>query len=149
MNEISKVVAHLLDGSMVKGTTRDFFPDRAMFHVQPMDGTAARDVYVRDLKALFFVRDLQGTNGRRRLNGFRPDLDLRAQGTRIAVHFLDGELLCGYTLSYAPGRDSFFMLPVDGGSNNLRVYVAAKATLEVRVGDAAESLVIELGRKAA
>ncbi len=149
MNEINKVVAHMLDGSMVKGTTQDFFPNRAMFHVQPIDGTPAHHIYVRDLKALFFVRDFDGINGRKRLNGFGSDADSRAQGKRIAVHFKDGELLCGYTLSYSPDRDSFFMLPVDGGSNNLRVYIASQATVEVRVGDAAESLAKRLGRPAA
>ncbi len=58
----------------------------------------------------------------------------------MAVRFKDGELLCGYTLTYMPGREGFFVFPSDAQSNNLRVYVLAAATATIKTGPAAEAL---------
>ena len=33
MSDINRVVAHFLDGRLVKGTTQDFFPNRTSFHM--------------------------------------------------------------------------------------------------------------------
>jgi hypothetical protein len=65
---------------------------------------------------------------------------VNAQGKKVAVLFKDGELLCGYTLTYVPGRDGFFMFPADGDTNNLRVYVVNASTAEVKTGPEAEAL---------
>jgi hypothetical protein len=56
------------------------------------------------------------------------------------VRFKDGELLCGYSLSYSPDRDGFFMFPADPGSNNIRIYVITGSTVEVKAGPAAEAM---------
>jgi hypothetical protein len=146
MAEISKVVAHMLDGTTIKGTTQDFYPTRPLFHVVPIDGTPANEVRVRDMKALFFVRDLAGVNGYKRMQGFERAGESSAQGHKIAVHFKDGELLCGFSLSFSPQRDSFFLLPVDSNGNNLRVYVATHSALEIAIGPVAEVLVTRLKR---
>jgi hypothetical protein len=58
----------------------------------------------------------------------------------VAVRFKDGELLCGYTLTYSPAREGFFVFPSDAQSNNLRVYVLTEATATIQVGPAAEAL---------
>jgi len=150
MAEINKVVAHLLDGRRIKGTTQDFFPNRATFHIQPTDGKPATEVLVSEMKALFFVRDLAGNRQYKAVRGFSRGTVPEAQGKKIAVHFKDGELLCGYTLSYSPERETFFMLPADGGSNNLRVCIVTGSAGEIRVGPAAETLAGKVGgRKAA
>ena len=55
-----KVVVRYADGRIIKGHTQDFLPINPSFHVHPFDpGTsmAAVDILVRDLKAVFFVRD--------------------------------------------------------------------------------------------
>src|SRR5689334_7598845 len=102
MVETNKVVAHLLDGKLVKGTTQDFLPNRAVFHVQHELDRPPTQVFIRDLKALFFVRDLDGNKDRRDVRGFPYAPAAHAQGKKIAVRFKDGELLCGYTMSYSP-----------------------------------------------
>jgi hypothetical protein len=140
MSEINRVVAHFLDGRLVKGTTQDFFPNRASFHMQPVDGTPTVDVRCKTLKALFFVKDYAGNAQRRDLRGFLAAPGETSQGKKLAVRFKDGELLCGYSLSYLPDREGFFMFPSDGGSNNLRIYVLAAATVEVKAGPAADVL---------
>ena len=140
MAELNRVVAHFTDGRLLKGTTQDFFPNRPSFHLQPADGSRTAEVRCKTLKALFFVRDFVGNAHRRDLRGFVTGPGETNQGKKIAVRFKDGELLCGYSLSYLPDREGFFMFPSDSASNNLRIYVIAAATLEVKAGPAADAL---------
>lgn len=140
MAEVNRVVAHFLDGRLLKGTTQDFFPNRASFHLQPADGSPTAEVRCKTLKALFFVKEYAGDAKRRDLRGFLAAPGETAQGRKMAVRFKDGELLCGYSLSYLPDREGFFMFPADSGSNNLRIYVLATATVEVKAGPAADVL---------
>ena len=140
MAELNRVVAHYTDGKLLKGTTQDFFPNRPRFHLQPADGSAPVEVRGRMLKALFFVREFAGNPTRRDLRGFINSPGETSQGKKIAVRFKDGELLCGYSLSYMPDREGFFMFPSDPGSNNLRIYVIAAATVEVKSGPGADVL---------
>lgn len=140
MAELTRVVAHFSDGKLLKGTTQDFFPNRASFHLQPADGGPAVEVRCRQLKALFFVKDYAGNRARRDLRGFIAAPGETNHGKKIAVRFKDGELLCGYSLSYMPDREGFFMFPADSGSNNLRVYVVTASTVEVKAGPAADVL---------
>lgn len=139
MSEINKVVAHYLNGQIVKGTTPDFFVNRPMFHLTPASGPVI-EIRCRDLKALFFVRDLVGNDQRQDLRGFTSGPMETLQGKKVAVRFKDGELLCGYSLTYTPARDGFFVTPSDPGSNNLRIFVVAAATAEVKTGPAADEL---------
>src|SRR5207245_11689539 len=44
----------------LKGTAQDFIPNRPTFHVLPSDGSPAVPVRHLELKAVFFVRDLEG-----------------------------------------------------------------------------------------
>ena len=140
MADHNKVVAHLIGGKLLKGTTQDFFPNRPLFHVLPLDGSASVEVRCRQVKAVFFVKEFAGNETRRDLRGFLESPAETSQGKKLAVRFKDGELLCGYSLSYSPDRDGFFMFPADAGSNNLRIYVVTSSTIEVKAGPAAEVL---------
>jgi hypothetical protein len=140
MAELNRVVAHFLDGRLLKGTTQDFFPNRASFHLQPVEGGPTTEIRCKTLKALFFVKQYTGDAKRRDLRGFIAASNETAQGKKLAVRFKDGELLCGYSLSYLPDREGFFMFPADSGSNNLRIYVLASSTVEVKAGPAADVL---------
>lgn len=140
MGEINKVVVHYMNGQILKGTTQDFFPNRPLFHLQPLDGGEAPEVRIKDLKAVFFVKDYQGNRSRRDHRGFVAAPAETSQGKKIAVQFKDGELLCGYSLSYAPDRPGFFMFPADPGSNNIRVFVIRAAARDIKAGPAADAL---------
>ncbi|MBI5710834.1 MAG: hypothetical protein HZC42_11105 [Candidatus Eisenbacteria bacterium] len=140
MPESNRVVAHLLGGKLLKGTTQDFFPNRPVFHIQPTEGGPTVEVRARQIKALFFVRRLEGDTERRDIRGFLAAPGETAQGRKLAVRFKDGELLCGYSLTYSPDREGFFMFPADCGGNNIRVYVVTSSTAEVKAGPAAEAL---------
>ena len=144
MTEAGLAVVHFLDKKLLKGTTQDFFPNRPLFHLMPAGGGEAVEVRCKLLKAVFFVKKLEGNPARGSIQGFLAAPAATAHGKKIAVRFKDGELMCGYTLSHQPGRDGFFLFPADPESNNIRVYVLAAAAAEIKAGPAAE----ELARKA-
>ncbi len=140
MPELIRVVARFADGKVLKGTTQDFLPNRASFHLIPADGGTPAEVRCDQLKAIFVVKSLTGDPSRSSLSGFLDASVPSTQGKKIAVRFRDGEFMCGYTLSYQPGRAGFFLFPVDPDSNNIRVYVVTAAAVEIKVGPAAEEL---------
>jgi hypothetical protein len=140
MLESNRVVARLLNGGVVKGTTQDFFPNRPVFHIQPADGGPRVEVRTRQLKAVFFVKNLRGDCARRDIRGFLDAPGETARGKKLAVRFRDGELLCGHSLAYSPDREGFFLFPSDADTNNLRVYVVTASAAEIKAGPAAEAL---------
>ena len=140
MAELTRVVARFADGKVLKGSTQDFFPNRPSFHLLPADGSASVEIRCKQLKALFFVKTFEGNRARKDVRGFVAAPPETAQGKKIAVRFRDNELLCGYSLSYTPDREGFFVFPADGGGNNTRVYVVTAACVEVKAGPAAEIL---------
>ncbi len=121
-----QVVAHLTDGTLLKGTTGNIRPNVPDFHLRQPDGTTTT-IQVGDLKALFFVHDLDGDAEARG----RADADRNGLGRKITVTFADGEVMHGYTSGYAPGRPAFWVTPADPESNNDRVYVVSAATESV------------------
>jgi Family of unknown function (DUF6982) len=122
-----KVVARYADGRLVKGYTFDFGPAQARFHVfeQPSAIGASTQVLVRDLKAVFFVRDFIGNPARQDGQKFPTGEVVRPH---VEVRFRDGEVMVGVTDSPATDPLGFFLIPADPESNNLRVYVVAAAT---------------------
>ena len=136
----NRVVAHFLDGRVVKGTTQDFFPNRPIFRILPVGAGKDAEIQCRQLKAVFFVKDLAGDENRRDIQGFVDGPGETSKGKKVAVRFKDGEFVCGYSLSYSAERVGFFLFPSDPGSNNLRIYVMTYAATEVRAGSAAEAM---------
>ena len=57
-----KVVVRYGDGRLNKGFTEDFFPNKERFHLIPADNPSggAVEVSMKDLKAIFTVRDFIG-----------------------------------------------------------------------------------------
>jgi hypothetical protein len=135
---INNVVAHFLDGRVLKGITRDFFPPHTAFHL--FRGDSGVQVRCNQLKAVFFVRDLEGDANRVDLRGFIAGPAETKRGRKIAVRFADGELVCGYTHSFSPRRPMFFLFPADPGSNNERIFVNSAAASDVCDGAKAEEL---------
>jgi Family of unknown function (DUF6982) len=125
----NRVVARFRDGRVVKGSTTDFLPTRDYFHVQGEHGVES--VKISDLKAVFFVRDLEGDPSRRDKNEF--DGAKPVIGRKIRVQFDDGEVLVGTTQGYQPGRVGFFVAPADPKANHERCFVVTAATLQVEL----------------
>lgn len=129
---MNKVVARFADGRMLKGTTADFLPAKDRFHLSEAEappGAKPTEVLVRELKALFFVREFKGDAEHVEKNEFDPAHP--PAGRRIKVAFQDGEILIGTTQGYQPGRPGFFVVPADAASNIERCYIVSAATREV------------------
>ena len=124
----SRVVARFRDGRLVKGITSNFQPLRDGFHVHTAGGEIAA-IDRAELKALFFVRDLDGDPTRRDSTRFSPERP--APGRKIRVEFPDGEVIVGTTQGYQPNRPGFFVIPADASSNNERCFVVTAATSRV------------------
>jgi len=126
----SLVVAAYRDGRRVKGMTLDFLPTREAFHVQIEEGDMV-EVLVRELKSVFFVRDLAGDRENRSRGNFDPSATL--SGRRIRVVYFDGEELVGTTQGYSAERHGFFVAPADKKSNNQRIFVVASAATQIHL----------------
>jgi hypothetical protein len=129
---MNKVVARFATGSTVKGVTSDFFPGRETFHVSVAPGgpgSETVEVRMKDLKAVFFVKDFAGDPKHVRKKEFDPTRPV--VGRRITVVFKDGEVFVGTTQGYQPGRQGFFVVPADPAMNTERCYVLLAATQSV------------------
>lgn len=124
------VVARFLDGRVLKGTTHDFAPQKTSFHLFSWGEEETRGVTipVGALKALFFVKSYAGNPGHSERRSFD---EAKGQGRRVLVTFADGETLAGFTTTFAPGKQGWFLIPVDPDSNNTRIYVVASSVRKI------------------
>jgi hypothetical protein len=129
---VNKVVVRFADGRIVKGMTADFVPTKDVFHVNlanEMAGAKPVEVHLKDLKALFFVRDFVGNS--KHVDSKDFDSSCPPGGRKIRVEFKDGEVLVGITAGYQPGRPGFFVVPADQSSNSERCYIITASTKQV------------------
>lgn len=132
----NKVVARYKDGRLLKGTSLDVDITRPNFHIRPPDGKPV-EVNLSELKALFFVRSLEGNPAHEERRTPEPG-DSRGRGsTFVSLRFEDGEEMLGMTIRYPPNRPYFFIVPVDTTSNNIRILVnrAAVTSMEAITAD--------------
>ena len=122
----NKVVARFKDGTMMKGTTVDFFPNKNVFHLIMANGETLT-VNIDQLKAIFFVKDFQGDKDRKKIY---PD-NIPGGGRKVQITFNDDETLTGFSQGYSPDRAGFFIVPADIKSNNERIFVITSATKKV------------------
>jgi hypothetical protein len=126
-----KTVVRHADGKILKGYTQDFHPSRPQFSLWPSINATPKErtvVPVRQLKAVFFVRDFNGDPNYQE----RKSLAFQGHGRRVEVTFTDAETILGTTLSYRSDCQGFFVSPADPSGNNTRIYVVAKAVRRVR-----------------
>jgi hypothetical protein len=129
-----KVVAHYIDHKVIKGTSLDVDPGRPRCHVLTVDGRPV-EVELKDLKALYFVKDLSGQPQYDETHRPKPGDD-RLRGSRqVEMMFQDGERLGGLMNRYPPNRPFFFVLPMDPESNNIRILVNRDALAELKPVD--------------
>ncbi|GJM43825.1 MAG: hypothetical protein DHS20C21_06670 [Gemmatimonadota bacterium] len=122
-----RVVARFCDGQIVRGHTSDFRPGRATFAVTPPNEASVR-VLVDELKALFFVKSLDGNPRHIHDNGFSEEPKV---GRRVWVTFQDGEQLAGRAPSVNPENEGFFLFPNDWESNLERAWIVLRSTKSV------------------
>lgn len=119
---MNKVVARYADGRIVKGTTLNVDVAKPVLHVRAPDGITA-EVRLAELKALFFVKTLEGDSLHDEGMEAAP-ADPRGRGARLVeMRFRDGERLVAFANRYPLTANFFFVVPVDSGSNNIRILV--------------------------
>jgi hypothetical protein len=127
----NRVVAHFLDGRVLKGASFDVSLTKATCHVQIPTGPF--EVRLSELKALFFVKDLTGDPARQEGRTIAAGDTRAVGGRRVEIRFRDSERLVGLTPSYQPDQQFFYVLPADSGSNNIRILINRAATSSVRL----------------
>ena len=128
----NNVVVRFLDGRLLKGSTEDFRPPVAKFHLAPFDapeGAAPVCVHLAELKAVFFVRDVVGDRAHVPRNQFVKDQPF--MGRKVRVVFADREVIVGWTMGYGEPGPGFFLFPADLQRNTHRLYVVAANATEI------------------
>ena len=90
-----KVVARCTNGSMIKGPTYDFSPNKDRFHVIPADNRVGEtiEVIVNLLKGVFVVRDSSGGAKYKELRTYKEGDT--PYGVPLEVTFADGVAMVG------------------------------------------------------
>lgn len=116
------VVAHCLDGRMIKGESLDVAPGKPECHIRtPSHETV--EVRIAHLKALYFVKSLDGNPEHQYATSSKPG-DPRLAGSRcVELIFSDGERLVALSNRYPPIGAAFFVLPIDPDGNTIRILV--------------------------
>ena len=139
-----KVVAHLADGSLIKGFLRDTPPIDPLSPSLTANSLPTRVgvelptggkklVELKAAKALFFVKTLEGRNDYVEIKFFERNPQIA--GLWIKIQFRDGEVTEGIVHNSLPFvMDSgFFLRPPDPHSNNRVVYVVKNFLSDFRV----------------
>jgi hypothetical protein len=124
---INKIVIRYTDGKVLKGTTEDFSPNKDVFHIRDVYDGKYQEIIIRDLKAVFFVKDFEGNPKYQE----KDDVERVGLGRKIKVHFKDGETIVGYTQGFSQERAGFILFPSDPDSNNDKSFVVTSATDKV------------------
>jgi hypothetical protein len=140
-----KVVAHLTDGSLLKGFMRSNDPAFDPLAAGAL-GTAlpnsisielpsgeARAIQLDAVKALFFVKTFEGRTDYTELKFF--DRNPQIEGLWVKIRFRDGETTEGIVHNSLPFvKDSgFFLRPPDPESNNRVLYVIKNSLADFRI----------------
>jgi hypothetical protein len=128
-----KIVLRYLDGRIVKGYTQDYTPSKTFFHLRtdaPGGVDQTIDLRMEELKALFFVRSVEGNRDyperKKFAEGERPP------GRKAEVTFVDGEAMQGWTMGHDPRHAGFFLCPPDPQSNNILIFAVSAAVKHFR-----------------
>jgi hypothetical protein len=139
-----KVVAHLADGSLIKGFLRDVPPIDPLSAGLTANSLPARVavelltggkkvIELKSAKALFFVKTLEGRTDYVEIKFFERNPHIA--GLWIKIQFRDGEITEGIVHNSLPfvADSGFFLRPPDPHSNNRVVYVVKSFLSEFRV----------------
>lgn len=127
------VVARYRGGRIIKGVTYDFGPQKRGFHVNSLgeDVGKVSEVLFSELKAVFFVKSLEGRKGPLSPKELLEERSEPAGPIKVKITFLDGETLVGTTHGYTVEREGFFIVPLEKDSNNLRIFIISSAVKQI------------------
>ena len=89
------------------------------------------EVLFSELKAVFFVKSLEGRKGPLSPKELLEERSEPAGPIKVKITFLDGETLVGTTHGYTVEREGFFVVPLEKDSNNLRIFIISSAVKQI------------------
>lgn len=119
---LNKVVVAYLDDRRLRGCVYDFSPLKDTFRLVAEGDVSQQkgaEVALKDLKAVFFVKDFRGNSKYKESQKIAEG----KPGRKIEVTFSDGEKIVGMTQAYNPKSKGFFVYPADAKSNSLLIFV--------------------------
>jgi len=137
-----KIVARFRDGRLVKGYARGFSIESDTVLLNDQKTLQEVSVPIAELKAIFFVKDFGGTSTHveRKVFGTR-----KKPGKKVFIKFSDKESLVGFIDGQVPWDKGFslaklgnkvkgfFLIPVDGDSNNYKVFIVGGAIQDITI----------------
>lgn len=128
---MNRAVVAFLDGRRLKGYLLNFSAIKESFRLFSNDNVhqqSGSDIFMKDLKAIFFVRDFVGDSTRKD----SPDSGAANRGRKVLVTFKDGEQISGSTEAYNPQKLGFFLFPAASDGNNLRIFVINRNVAQIQ-----------------
>ena len=133
---MNKVVVRTTGGDLYKGYTGDFSRKKPSFLLSSNDGTVRINqiIELKDLKAVFFVKSLEGNFFSRDKTPEIENTNSTSYGQKVIVSFKDGEEFLGRIESRHsdPADSGFFIFPQDPESNIIRAFVLNDAILGIQ-----------------
>lgn len=136
------VVVRFTDGKLMKGYLRDFSIESDLITFVGQNTGDVLQVPVAELKAVFFVKNFDGRHEHVEKKAFGTR---KLKGCKVFVKFKDNETLIGIVEGDLPWdkgfslaklgekAKGFFLIPVDGDSNNEKVFVVGGATRDITI----------------
>jgi hypothetical protein len=129
----TKLVVHLRNGKLIKGTTLHIDPDEMGFYmtaIRKYHDPVRTWVEFADVKSVYRVKDFDGH--------FSPSENVREyvpKHNEVKVTYYDGEKLEGYVIGqYDPTHPRFWLIPARPDTNNISVLVERAALTSIELG---------------
>lgn len=140
MSPDDKVVIRFNNGTPLKGNLKEFSPESQHILFKETGDNSYKNIPWQELKAIFFVRAFEGDSEYREKKryGIR-----KSEGRKMFIKFNDGESMIGYLQGDVPWdkgfflsrpdekKKGFFLVPADGESNNIRVFVVSSSVMDI------------------
>lgn len=128
-----KIVVHMKDGTIHKGLTQDFRPEKDDFYLLPAEGGGIPiRIELESMKAMFYVRDYVGNADFVARRDFESAL---REGKKVVLTFTDGEEMWGTVTELPEDSAGFYFYPADGEDNNIRIFVIRSSLKDMRLTD--------------
>jgi small nuclear ribonucleoprotein (snRNP)-like protein len=143
MGDAEKVVVRFLDGRMLKGLMNNFSVEATEVHLSEAESEKEHRIPLGELKAVFFVKSLEGDRAHREKKAFGARKDADHLGRKVYIKFKDGENMYGFVKGDIPWKQGyfvaephsqaqgFFIVPTDSESNNIRIFVVGSALKDI------------------
>jgi hypothetical protein len=138
MENRQKVILRFLDGKRLKGYIKNVTIADDYVFLEEEGSPNSEKVRVKDLKAIFFVKNFEGNKEHRERKAF---INTNASCKKAFVRFKDGESMTGCIDGDTPWEkgfflesqkgNGFFLVPADTESNNIRIFVITSAVNDV------------------